>query len=123
MTSEYKYQCTKCNFYTNYKSVWARHINTVLHKTGKKKIRSDKISAKKCIKCDYKSRTNTNMKQHILINHGTKKEREKEFTYYCKYCDYGTFSKPLYKIHRQTKKHNNIVELLSKISSAHFLQS
>ena len=61
------------------------------------------------------ARTNTNMKQHILINHGTKEDREKEFTYYCKYCDYGTFSKPLYKTHKQTKKHKNIVELLSKI--------
>ena len=58
---------------------------------------------------------NTNMRQHILINHCTEKEREKEFTYYCKYCDYGTFAKSLYQIHKRTKKHKQIVELLSKI--------
>ena len=113
--TEYKYRCNKCNFFTNYKSVWSRHINTELHKTGKKKIRSDKIRIDECPECDYKTKINTNMKQHILINHGTKEDREKEFTYYCKYCDYGTFSKPLYKIHKKSKRHKHIVDLLSKI--------
>ena len=115
MTKEYKYQCNKCKFYTNYESLWDRHINTELHKTGKKKIRSDKIRLEQCLECNYETKINTNMRQHILINHGTKKEREKEFTYYCKICDYGTFSKPLYKTHKQTKKHKQIKELLSKI--------
>lgn len=115
MSNEYKYQCESCGFNTNYKSKWEIHISSELHKTGKKKIRSDKICIEKCPKCDYESKINTNMRQHILINHSTKEEREKEFTYYCKYCDYGTFAKSLYKIHKQTKKHKQIAELLSKI--------
>ena len=91
------------------------HISFELHRTGKKKIRSDKICIKKCPDCDYKSKTNTNMRQHILIKHCTKEERKKEFTYYCKYCDFGTFAKSIYNIHKQTKKHKQIKELLSKI--------
>jgi acetyl-CoA carboxylase beta subunit len=115
MSNKYKYQCESCGFNTNYKSKWEIHISSELHKTGKKKIRSDKICIEKCPECDYESKINTNMRQHILINHGTKEEREKEFTYYCKYCDYGTFAKSLYQIHKRTKKHKQIVELLSKI--------
>ena len=33
------------------------------------------------------------MKIHKLNKHLTKEDREKEFTHYCKYCDYGSFSK------------------------------
>lgn len=108
MSTEYKYKCKKCKYYTNYESKWEIHTSSELHKTGKKKIRSDKIVIEKCSDCDYKSRINTNMKQHILTKHGTKSDRENEFTYYCKYCDFGTFGKSSYKIHRQTKKHEQI---------------
>jgi hypothetical protein len=115
MTEEYKYQCIRCKFNTNYESLWNRHVNTEMHKTGKKKIRSDKICIEQCPECDYQSKINTNMRQHILNNHVSKEEKEKEFTYYCKYCDFGAFSKPLYTEHIKTKKHRQIKEILSKI--------
>ena len=34
---KYKYVCEKCNYKGNIKSDWKKHINTSLHKTGKKK--------------------------------------------------------------------------------------
>lgn len=37
-------------------------------------------------------------------------EREKEFTYYCKNCDHGTFSKDLHERHLQTEKHKKYVK-------------
>ena len=45
------------------------------------------------------------MKIHKLNKHLTKEDREKEFTYYCKYCDYGSFSKDLLEKHNLTEKH------------------
>ena len=45
------------------------------------------------------------MKKHVLNEHSTKEEREKEFKYYCKSCDFGTFSKDTYEVHTNTNKH------------------
>jgi len=45
------------------------------------------------------------MLQHKLNEHSTVEEREKEFKYYCKKCDYGTISKDLFNKHQQTQKH------------------
>jgi len=47
----------------------------------------------------------TALKQHKLNEHGSLAEREKEFMYYCKLCDFGTFSKDTYNIHLNTNKH------------------
>ncbi len=47
----------------------------------------------------------TNMKLHYLNHHATKEERKKEFKYYCEGCDFGHFTKALYKAHLETK-HN-----------------
>jgi hypothetical protein len=35
-------------------------------------------------------------KQHILNYHSNKEEREEGFKYYCKLCDYGSFSKDFF---------------------------
>ena len=53
----------------------------------------------------YEASCNTNLKNHILINHKTAEEREKEYPNYCKTCDYGSFSKKLFDKHLITKKH------------------
>ena len=55
--------------------------------------------------CDY---TTTNMKLHYLNNHANKEERKKEFKYYCEECDFGNFSKGLFKLHMETK-HTTII--------------
>lgn len=113
MTEEYKFKCINCNFNTNYNSTWQRHIATQLHQTGKKKTRSDKKCLDKCPKCSYTSKINTTLKQHILTKHSTKKQREKQFTYYCKSCDYGAFAKTSFDNHNKTQKHKQINNILS----------
>ena len=102
---KYKYICDKCNYKGNIKSDWEKHINTSLHKTGKKKERSDKKEPLKCEKCEYRTKSKAGLKQHNLNWHSTLEEREKEFKYYCKYCNFGTFSVDLIDIHNNTKKH------------------
>ena len=101
----YKHVCEKCDYKCNYESEWVKHCNTELHITGKRKKRIDSKEASKCVKCDYKSKNKTTLKQHYLNEHGTKVEREKEFKYYCKICDLGTFSKDIYNNHINSEKH------------------
>jgi len=114
---EYKYICEKCNFKCNIMSRWNKHIITELHITGKKKRRSDykgddkkmekKIieKDKKCEKCDYLTNNKYQLQQHYLNYHATKEERETDFKYYCKCCDYGTYSKDFIEKHNNTNKH------------------
>ncbi len=109
-TIQYKYLCEKCNFKANIKSRWENHIKTELHKTGDKKKRSDYKEPHICNNCDFTSKNITNLKQHYLNLHGSLKERETEFKFYCKLCDYGTFSIDLFNKHNNTDKHNkNII--------------
>lgn len=102
---KYKYNCDSCGFKCNYNSQWKIHIETELHKTGKKKKRSDCKAPLKCDICDYKTKNTITFKKHKLNEHGTKTEREENFKYYCKYCDFGTFSNDTMNIHNNTKKH------------------
>ncbi len=103
--NEYKYNCDKCDFHCNAESTWEIHTNTSKHKNGVRKIRSDLKEPLKYGKCEYKTKNKTTMMQHELNEHSTKEEREKGFTYYCKLCDCGTFSKTLYANHLNTERH------------------
>jgi len=105
---EYKFNCEKCKFYTNYKSEYKRHENTEKHKTGKKAVRSDKKYPEKCELCDYKPVNNKNYIRHKLTFHSTKEERKNEFAFYCEKCDFGTFEIGRYKTHLGSKKHNKM---------------
>ena len=51
------------------------------------------------------------MKIHKLNKHSNKKDREKEFTHYCKCCDYGFFSCDMYNKHISTIKHKYYIGL------------
>lgn len=101
----YKYICNSCEFKCNYQSQWNIHIETELHKTGKKKIRSDCKAPFKCNDCNYITKNTITYKKHILNEHANKKEREEGFKYYCKYCDFGTFSNDTIELHYNTDKH------------------
>lgn len=68
----------------------------------------------KCPHCDYTSNTNTGMNTHILNNHSTKEEKKLKYNYYCEYCDYGSFSKPLYEKHIKSNKHQIVENLVNK---------
>ena len=99
------YICDKCNYQCKYKSEWKKHCNTELHKTGKRKERTDKKEPYKCDKCEYKTKNKIMYKQHTLNAHSMLEERKKEFKYYCELCDFGTFSKDIYDTHVNSRKH------------------
>ena len=101
----YKYVCGNCKFKCNFKSQWDIHIVTELHRTGKRKKRSDYKEPQKCDICDYKTKNTITFIKHTLNEHATKKERKEGFKYYCEYCDFGTFSNDTMNLHNETKKH------------------
>lgn len=105
-----KYNCDKCKFICNTKARWEAHIKTELHKTGKRKKRSDLKDPFKCKECDYQTKNNVTYKAHILNHHSNKQSREKEFKYYCKECDFGTFSKDTIGTHNETDRHKLIIK-------------
>jgi len=99
------YTCNNCNFKCNSKARWNAHIKTELHTTGTKKRRSDYKEPYKCDSCDYETKNVTMIKVHKLNKHSTKETREKEFTYYCGCCNFGSFSKDSYALHVESIKH------------------
>jgi len=101
----YKFICIPCNFKCNEKSRWDKHIECDKHKTGQRKTRCDYKGPYKCDICNYDTKNSTTYKQHILNEHSNKEIREKEFKFYCKLCDFGTFSNSLYNIHKKSDKH------------------
>jgi len=113
--NEYKYICIPCDFKTNSLAIWEVHEKTKKHELGGKhgkgsenrKVRRDKKVEDeiKCKYCEYKNQNIGNLKSHELRNHCTIDEKEKEFKYYCKECDYGTFAKTQYENHIKTEKH------------------
>lgn len=108
-----KYNCEKCNFKTNIKARWENHIDTELHKTGQRKKRCDFKEPLKCDMCSYETKNKTTLLKHKLNNHSSKEERLNNFKYYCKLCDYGTFSIDSFNIHNNTEKHKIIINLLN----------
>lgn len=102
---EYKYICEPCRFKCNSEQRWQKHIATELHKTGKRKVRCDYGGPYKCDECNYKTLNAAYFKQHKLNDHSSKETREKEFKFYCKLCDFGTFYSKFMDKHKDTDKH------------------
>jgi hypothetical protein len=101
----YKFICDQCNFFTNAKQAFDKHLNTNKHKIGKKATRSDKKYPEKCECCEYRPNSNRNYIQHKLTYHLDKEGKKKEFKFYCEKCDYGIYSDKLYEKHLNSKKH------------------
>lgn len=101
----YKYVCEQCRYKSNDIHRWNKHLTTELHKTGKRKVRCDFHGPYNCEECDYKTLNATTFKQHKLNEHSNKEKRETEFKFYCKVCDFGSFSKQLFEKHLTTDKH------------------
>jgi len=109
--TENKYICKNCNYDTNNKTNWENHLKSGLHKTGHRKKRSDIKEIIKCNKCNYTNKSNMTFKKHYLNNHCNKEQREKEYTFYCKLCNFGTFYENLMNDHKNTIKHKYNVTL------------
>jgi hypothetical protein len=87
-----------------YPAHWKQHIECEKHKNnGKRKPRCDRVLEPKCKICEYTTTKTTNMKLHYLNNHAMIAERKMGFKYYCETCDFGTFSKSLFKLHENAK--------------------
>ena len=111
---EYKHICDKCNYKCNYESQWVKHCNTELHKTGKRKKRTDKPEVGKCKECEYNTNNYSLMLKHILNKHSTKEVRKEKFKYYCNICDFGTFSKDTFEVHNNSEKHKIYILRINK---------
>lgn len=85
---------------------YKKHYDNELHKTGKRKIRKDRLVENyKCNKCNYITTTKLNVKMHSLNNHSSKKEKKEGFKFYCEKCDLGVFTETSFKLHLETNKH------------------
>lgn len=110
---QFKYICNTCYFRTDTKARWNAHINTGLHKNGKRKARSDIKEPQKCEYCGYTTKNKTTLKKHILNKHKNKEDRQKEFNFYCVGCDFGTFSKDSFETHCNSEKHKHYLYILN----------
>jgi hypothetical protein len=99
------YECEKCNFETKIKQAYEKHLESGKHKTGKNKIRSDKICPDKCELCNFKPYDNRSYIEHKFRFHATEEEKIEKLKYYCKYCDYLAHAESQFKTHTLTKKH------------------
>jgi hypothetical protein len=107
----FTYNCEKCDFHTNAKSMMDKHLVSGKHTTGVRSVRCDKKLLDKCPHCNYKPNSYINMKQHILNLHSEKEDRKKDFKYYCEKCDFGSFIKQTYNKHLESNKHIQLHEL------------
>jgi hypothetical protein len=98
--------CEKCNKTFNSNAHYLIHCETEIHKTGQRKIRSDKKEELKCTICNiYSTKQKSTMKLHILNNHSTKETKKSNFKFYCECCDYGIINEKKYNEHLETTKH------------------
>lgn len=102
-----EFYCEKCHYKTDKKFCYKTHLKTELHLNGKRKVRSDKKDFT-CNFCEYKSTNGVQLKSHLLNIHKEKSDREKEFKFYCKLCDFGSFSEDIYNNHLESTKHKRI---------------
>lgn len=114
---QYVYSCDKCEFYTNAKSMWDKHIISGKHQNGIRAVRCDKKLPTKCPHCDFIPKTSITARQHLLNIHSTKEDRKKQFKYYCDNCDFGTFAEQIYNTHLKTEKHLHMQEIINKLES------
>ena len=108
-----KFVCNTCNFSCLYQSCWDQHIITDKHKNNGKIIREKKIKTiHKCSCCDFIAPHNDCLKNHYLSKHASINEKENEFTFYCKLCDFGTYYENVYNKHCKFKKHIMAIKYL-----------
>ena len=105
MENNFEFICEKCNYKTNIKGSYDAHLLTELHINGKRKQRSDKLYPKKCEKCNVMIKNKITEELHYLNDHASLEEREKNFLFYCKCCDYGSLYEDQFNKHKETNKH------------------
>ena len=108
--------CEKCNKKFTSNTHYLIHCETELHKTGKRKTRTDKQGELKCNICNlYSTSQQSTLKIHILNNHSSIEEKKKEYKYYCEYCDIGYLVEHKINTHLNTLKHKIKVASLTNL--------
>ena len=98
--------CEKCNNTFKSNTHYLIHCETELHKTGKRKTRTDRKEELQCNICNiYKTKQKSTMKLHILNNHSDIETKKKGFKFYCVDCDYGIETEKQFNTHISTIKH------------------
>jgi len=98
--------CEKCNKTFTSNAHYLIHCETEIHKTGQRKIRSDKKDDLKCTICNiYTTKQKSTMRIHVLNNHSNKETKKSNFKFYCEACDYGIINEKKYNEHLATTKH------------------
>lgn len=106
--------CEKCIKSFKSHTHYLLHCETEIHKTGKRKVRSNKKVDLICNICNlYTTRQTTNMKIHILNNHSDVETKKKGFKFYCVSCDYGIETEKQFNTHISTIKHK--IKIIPKI--------
>jgi len=103
---DYKFTCSKCNYYTNKSSDFVKH-----HKTRKHLNNNNNIIVVKeniCDICDIQFLNHWNYKIHMITNHASIEEKRK-YKYYCEYCNIVLFCSLYYDKHISSKKHKTNV--------------
>jgi hypothetical protein len=116
MTQNQIKYCDKCEKTFKCHAKYLIHCETELHKTGKRKTRTNKKADIICSFCNiYTTRQTTNMKLHILNNHSNNEDKKKAYTHYCEYCDVGYFIENKYNKHLDTTKHKIKISTINNL--------
>lgn len=114
----YKHNCEKCNFYTDYKSNYNRHLKCKTHLGEHRKPRCDKKDEYKCDKCYYATKNLPMFKLHKITNHSSTTEEKKEkLKYYCVLCEVGAMHNSIFQKHLKTLNHKKMVEFSNSLQT------
>ena len=98
------FYCEKCNFRTNKCYTYDKHLETIQHKTCKRKYKSD-MKKHKCDNCKYENYNKNKYLNHLLNMHYTTAERLDKCNFYCRCCDVAVPVDTMLDIHFKSKKH------------------
>jgi len=108
-----KYNCEICQYYTNIKTNYDKHLSSKKHteKSIKNSIKEENNKKFVCEICYYNTCIKYNYDKHL----SSKKHKEKEFennkNFVCEICNYNTSIKRDYNNHLSSKKHINKTQI------------
>ena len=98
------YYCEKCNFRTDKCHVYDKHLESIQHKSCKRRCKSD-MKKYKCDNCEYDNYNKNKYLDHLLNTHYTTAERMDRCHFYCRSCDVAVPVDSMLDSHFKSKKH------------------
>ena len=108
MTDEYKYNCDKCDYHTNFLSNFSRHKKSKKHKKKYElelelKEKTNKNKRFSCELCSYYTNNQNGLSQHKRTKKHKKNLKEKKLIYNCEICNFGTNNQSEFIKHHNDK--------------------